>query len=696
MATSPIYYTVVRGDSLSKIASRFGVTVAMLVEWNSIENPNLIRVGQVLVVGWEEEPEPDPEPEPGPPSYTKEEIDAAFQQVSADIEELAGVVTDLASTVGNVVASLGARADDLETRAEGLEERTRSIEIRADGLDGEVGELKSEVGKLKDGVAVLESRVGDLEESNPDPDPDPDPTPPPTLSILAHMSTFSVTLVDDILTSKFVGEECELRLHVGNPGIAGTANRAMKGSTPAVGKPLSFSQPDNHDSLSARTIESTNAASWTGSEIDSGQEITHYTIWADGKVLDIGTVDDPVTTTAEGVLVEAGGVQVSVAAYLEVVEPDPDPDPDPDPSPYDPPSDPDAYVTNLSQLGLAVGSLSAGAVIVLADGTYNVNDITLKAGMQLWAENLHGAVINGGNTRMWAFAAHNPSSPLEDVELHGLVIKDYLNTVTGHAPVGNTGAKGWVYEDLEVYGNSRAGISLGENSTVRRVYCHDNGETGIASSQRSAGCVIEDSVLEANGFAFGQNDWKTSSGSTGGMKLLRNLAGSGDPLVVRNVVARDNNGPGFWIDYVRNIEVTFEGCDAHDNEGPGFFLEASRPGPILVDGCHVSGTKQWPGIYVSGSEVVTVQNCEVSGRGIMVSEDNTSDRKVREAYVLDNTVTNLVSGSHGAQSQSGANIFDSTKIVFAGNSYPGVSGSPFRWAGSNLSLVQWRSVHGGE
>ena len=97
MAASPIYYTVVRGDSLSKIASRFGVTVAMLVEWNSIENPNLIRVGQVLVVGWDEEPVPDPEPEPEPPSYTKEEIDAAFQQVNADIEELAGVVTDLAA-----------------------------------------------------------------------------------------------------------------------------------------------------------------------------------------------------------------------------------------------------------------------------------------------------------------------------------------------------------------------------------------------------------------------------------------------------------------------------------------------------------------------------------------------------------------------------------------------------------------------
>lgn len=44
------YYTVVRGDNLTKIAKRFGRTVAELVKWNSIANPNLIFVGQKLII----------------------------------------------------------------------------------------------------------------------------------------------------------------------------------------------------------------------------------------------------------------------------------------------------------------------------------------------------------------------------------------------------------------------------------------------------------------------------------------------------------------------------------------------------------------------------------------------------------------------------------------------------------------------
>ena len=43
-----ITYTVVKGDTLTKIAHRYGVTVNDLVYWNGIKNPNLILPGQVL------------------------------------------------------------------------------------------------------------------------------------------------------------------------------------------------------------------------------------------------------------------------------------------------------------------------------------------------------------------------------------------------------------------------------------------------------------------------------------------------------------------------------------------------------------------------------------------------------------------------------------------------------------------------
>jgi murein DD-endopeptidase MepM/ murein hydrolase activator NlpD len=51
MSTPPVVsktYTVKAGDSLSKIAARYGTTYQKLAKLNNISNPNLIRSGQVL------------------------------------------------------------------------------------------------------------------------------------------------------------------------------------------------------------------------------------------------------------------------------------------------------------------------------------------------------------------------------------------------------------------------------------------------------------------------------------------------------------------------------------------------------------------------------------------------------------------------------------------------------------------------
>jgi murein DD-endopeptidase MepM/ murein hydrolase activator NlpD len=44
-------YTVVKGDNLTRIAAKYGTTVAKLVELNAIKNANLIQIGQVLKLG---------------------------------------------------------------------------------------------------------------------------------------------------------------------------------------------------------------------------------------------------------------------------------------------------------------------------------------------------------------------------------------------------------------------------------------------------------------------------------------------------------------------------------------------------------------------------------------------------------------------------------------------------------------------
>ncbi|GAA0369085.1 hypothetical protein GCM10008932_20930 [Alkalibacterium iburiense] len=60
-------YTVRSGDTLYSIALRHGTTVQRLASANGIINPNLIRVGQVLIIpGTSSSPAPSPSPSPSP------------------------------------------------------------------------------------------------------------------------------------------------------------------------------------------------------------------------------------------------------------------------------------------------------------------------------------------------------------------------------------------------------------------------------------------------------------------------------------------------------------------------------------------------------------------------------------------------------------------------------------------------------
>jgi len=65
-ASGALTYTVQPGDTLAKLATRYGVTVDALVEGNEIEDRDLIQVGQVLLIAAPTGPLPALTPSPRP------------------------------------------------------------------------------------------------------------------------------------------------------------------------------------------------------------------------------------------------------------------------------------------------------------------------------------------------------------------------------------------------------------------------------------------------------------------------------------------------------------------------------------------------------------------------------------------------------------------------------------------------------
>jgi LysM repeat protein len=89
-------YTVRRGDTLSAIAIRFGVSLWSLAQTNSISNPSMIYVGQVLRIPSGGNPAP-PTSSPAPTGGKWIDINLSAQRVTAYVGNTA-VRSSLAST----------------------------------------------------------------------------------------------------------------------------------------------------------------------------------------------------------------------------------------------------------------------------------------------------------------------------------------------------------------------------------------------------------------------------------------------------------------------------------------------------------------------------------------------------------------------------------------------------------------------
>ncbi|HSJ71077.1 MAG TPA: right-handed parallel beta-helix repeat-containing protein [Acidimicrobiia bacterium] len=291
-----------------------------------------------------------------------------------------------------------------------------------------------------------------------------------------------------------------------------------------------------------------------------------------------------------------------------------------------------------------------------------------------------------------SLATHAFFGEASDITIRDLVIEKYavpaqFGAIQSERRGGGPHGRGWLVEDVELRLNHGAGVRMGDDTVLRRLFVHHNGQLGIAASGGDGG-LVEDSEIASNNLAGFRWGWEA-----GGAKFKETTG-----LVVRRNVVRDNNGPGLWTD-IDNDDTLYEDNVVTGNVGPGIFHEISysaviRNNTVRGNG-HDSGVWLWgAGILVAASSDTEVHGNIVEGNanGItLIQQDRGSGslgpRIVRNVTVRDNVVSG---GKSGAVQDIGDNSIFSANNTFLGNSYSDVEG----WAWDNSVRLGWSAWQG--
>ena len=308
----------------------------------------------------------------------------------------------------------------------------------------------------------------------------------------------------------------------------------------------------------------------------------------------------------------------------------PSPGPSPTPSPTPPPG-----ATTIQEM---VDAAAPNSTVRVPAGTYS-EKIYITKPLTLIAD--PGVVIDGENRDRWIVGGAS------DVTIQGFT---FINSDQPqyHGGLSNDGFDNWTIRGntFRNAGNAAIDIKEGAGHLIEDNLVSDSGNVGIrVESVGSA--TIRGNTTEGNNTLNLDPGWEA-----GGMKITGNYGGVHN-MVIENNVARNNNGPGIWVD-VDGYDIEIRNNRVHDNTRAGIIYELSFRGRIHGNVVYDNGTAwdAWgfgAGIMIQNSSDTEVFNNVLAWNpdGItVISQDRGQSRwnNVSGNSIHDNTIIAIHDG----------------------------------------------------
>ena len=289
-------------------------------------------------------------------------------------------------------------------------------------------------------------------------------------------------------------------------------------------------------------------------------------------------------------------------------------------------------------------------------------------------------------------------SSADDISIESLIVEKYATraqsgTIQAQEPGnGDFGAR-WLLQDLEVRFNHAVGIKAGEETTIRRVESHHNGQLGIAASG-GTNVLVELTEIHHNNTRGFDSGWEG-----GGTKFTYT-----NGLIVRNNEVHHNLGPGLWTD-IDCYDTLYEGNRSYANTGPGIFHEISFDAVIRNNEVYENGFGQTSWLWGAGILIAASTDVEVVGNSVYDNADGIAGIQqnrersdgsrswlLRNLWVHNNTIVMPTGQTGVVQDVDDPSIFSDRNLRFDSNTYSGPEDKAFAWNNDDISWREWRAA----